>query len=274
VLTACLLALTGNADAADAPRFPEIHAHRGGAGLAPENTLAAFRKALALQVEVLEMDLHVTRDGEVVVIHDATLERTTDGRGVVRELALEEIRRADAGAKFAREFAGERIPTLREVLALVRSDGRPTTRLNLETKFAKGEEGQPDDFEARVLAILREEGFVGRAILQSFHHPSLVKAKRLEPGLKTAALIGRQRPKDPVELIRGLGADYYSPPHQQVAPALVEALHAAGIPVVPWTVNETADALRLLEAGVGHLAGDGLITNYPDRLLALLRSRR
>lgn len=252
----------------------EVHAHRGGAGLAPENTLAAFHRALELGVDVLEMDLRLTRDGEVVVIHDETVERTTDGRGVVRELTLAEISRLDAGSKFHPRFAGERVPTLREVIGLVQGSGRPRTRLNLETKFPKGEEGQPDDFEARVLAILRETGCTEQAILQSFHHPSLEKARRLEPRLKIAPLVGRPQPRDPAGLAQRLRADYYSPAFQQVTPALVEALHAAGVPVVPWTVNEAAEAERLLEAGLGRLAGDGIITNFPDRILELLRSRR
>ncbi len=253
---------------------PEVHAHRGGAGLAPENTLAAFRKALELGVDLLEMDLHVTRDGAVVVIHDDTLDRTTDGRGAVSAQNLEALKRYDAGARFGHQFSGERIPTLREVVDLVQASGKTRVRLNLETKFARGQEGKPADFEERVLAILRETGFVERTILQSFFHPSLVKMKALEPRLKLAVLVGREQPKDPVELVRQLGADFYSPNHQQVTSSLVGDLHAAGIPVITWTVNEAADAKRLLDAGLGDLPGDGIITNFPDRMVDLLRSRR
>jgi glycerophosphoryl diester phosphodiesterase len=252
----------------------DVHAHRGGAGLAPENTLAAFRQALELGVDVLEMDLHVTRDGAVVVIHDATIDRTTNGRGAVSDHTLETLRGYDAGVKFAPQFAGERIPALRQVIELVQASGRATVRLNLETKFAKGREGKPSDFEERVLAILRETGFVDRTILQSFYHPSLAKMKGLEPRIKLAALLGRDEPRDPVGMMRQLHADYYSPNFQQATPAVIASLHQAGIPVVVWTVNETADAERLLDAGLGRLAGDGIITNFPDRILDLLRPRR
>ncbi len=113
----------------------DVHAHRGGAGLAPENTLAAFRNALALDVDALEMDLHVSADGEVIVIHDATLERTTNGRGYVRNTPLVDLKRLDAGSWFDPRFAGERVPTLREVLETVRASGDNRVRLNIETKY-------------------------------------------------------------------------------------------------------------------------------------------
>ncbi|HSB81856.1 MAG TPA: glycerophosphodiester phosphodiesterase family protein [Candidatus Methylomirabilis sp.] len=257
------------------PSLPEVHAHRGGAGLAPENTLAAFRKALDLDVDVLEMDMQVTRDGEIVIIHDDSLDRTTDGRGRVTDFTLTELKQRDAGRHFGWQFKGEPIPTLREVIALVRSSGNTRVRLNIETKFAKGQEGTPADFEEKVLAILRESGFVERTILQSFYYPSLAKMKTLEPRVKLALLMGgNQAPRDPVELVRQHQADYYSCDLRQVTSGLVSALHNAGLPVVPWTVNEEAEVRRLLDAGVGKLAGDGIITNYPDRVLNLLKVRR
>ncbi|HSC72353.1 MAG TPA: glycerophosphodiester phosphodiesterase family protein, partial [Candidatus Methylomirabilis sp.] len=138
----------------------EVHAHRGASGLAPENTLAAFRKALELGVDALEMDLHVTRDGVVVVIHDEKLERTTDGRGSIDELTLDEVKRWDAGGKFAPAFRGERIPTLREVIELVKATGDTRIRLDLELKYRPDHPGEPKDFEERVLEILRETDYV------------------------------------------------------------------------------------------------------------------
>ena len=125
----------------DRPRFLEVHAHRGGAGLAPENTLAAFRKALELGVDALEVDLHVTRDGVVVVIHDETLDRTTDGRGDVGDLSLEGVKRSDAGGKFAPAFRGERVPSLREVIDLVKTSGNGRVRLDLELKYHQDRPG-------------------------------------------------------------------------------------------------------------------------------------
>ena len=257
------------------PQLPEVHGHRGAAGLAPENTLSSFRKAMALGVDALEMDLHVTRDGEVVVIHDETLDRTTDGQGSIADLTLEEIKRWDAGRRFAPAFQGERIPTLREVIELITASGNSRIRLDLEIKFGKGKEGTPEDFEERVLEVLRQAGFVGRVNVISFHHPSLTKVKTLEPRIRTGLLEeGRQPPRDPVGLVRQYRADYYSPRFRQVTAAMVEALHQAGIPIVPWTVNEEADMRRLIALGIGTLAGDGIATDFPDRLLNLLKTHQ
>ncbi len=258
-----------------APRFLDVHGHRGAAGLAPENTLTAFRKAIELGVDALEMDLHVTRDGQVVVIHDETLDRTTDGRGSIPEFTLKELKQWDAGRKFALAFHGEQIPTLREVLDLVRTSGNARLRLDLEIKFAEGQEGKPEDFEERVLDVVRRAGFIDRVNIISFHHPSLVKMKALEPKIRTGLLEeGQQPPQDPVALVRQYQADYYSPRFRQVTAAAVTALHRAGIPLVPWTVNQEADMRRLMTLGIGTVAGDGIATDFPDRLLNLLKAQR
>ncbi|MDR7522416.1 MAG: glycerophosphodiester phosphodiesterase family protein [Armatimonadota bacterium] len=251
----------------------DVHAHRGGAGLAPENTLAAFRNALALGADYLEMDLHASAEGEVVVIHDATLQRTTTGRGYVRQTPLAELKRLDAGSWFHSRFAGERIPTLREVLEMVRASGDTRIRLNLETKY-DANAPPPADFEERILGLVREAGMSDRILLQSFFSPSLVRVRALSAAVPTAVLRRvSDIPSDAVAVVREVRASVYSPNFRLIGPDLVEALHRAGVPVVPWTVNEPADMERLLEAGIGRLPGDGIITDYPDRLLQLLRAR-
>lgn len=251
----------------------DVHAHRGGAGLAPENTLAAFRNALALGVDYLEMDLHVSADGEVVVIHDATLQRTTDGRGYVRQTPLSELRRLDAGAWFHSRFAGERIPTLREVLETIRTSGDNRIRLNLETKY-DASAPPPGDFEERVLRLVREPGMSGRIIIQSFHYPSLSRVKALDPAIPTAALRrASDIASDAVAVVRQAGVTIYSPNFRLIGSEVIDALHRTGIPVVPWTVNDPADMERLVDAGIGRHPGDGIITDYPDRLIQVLRAR-
>jgi len=257
------------------PPFLDIHGHRGAAGLAPENTLAAFRKAMALGLDALEMDLHVLRDGAVIVIHDETLDRTTDGRGNIAGLTLEQVKRWDAGGKFAPAFRGERIPTLREVIELVEASGNTRIRLDLEIKYGEGQEGNPEDFEERVLEVLRRAGFVERINVISFHHPSLVKMKGLEPTIRTGLLEGGQQPpQDAVGLVRQYHADYYSPRFRQLTAAAVAQLHHAGIPIVPWTVNADAEMRRLMTLGIGTMAGDGIATDFPDRLLNLLKAHQ
>lgn len=252
----------------------DVHAHRAGAGLAPENTLAAVRHALSLGVDVIELDLHVSADGAIVVIHDATLERTTNGRGAVRATLLADLQRLDAGAWFAARFAGERIPTLRDVLEAIRAAGNDRVRVNLETKYDPRGPAPPAEFEAMLLQILREAGWRDRVIVQSFHYPSLERVKALDPAVATAVLRSPLTPTfDPVGLVRSVRADLYSPGFALVSREVIDTLHRAGIPVVPWTVNDPAAMERLLDQGIGGLRGDGIITDYPDRLIQVLRSR-
>jgi glycerophosphoryl diester phosphodiesterase len=272
---ALLMALSGG-HAAPVPLLTiDVHAHRGGAGLAPENTLAAFRNALALGADVIELDVHVSRDGEVVVLHDFTLSRTTHTSGYVRETALADLKRLDAGGWFNPRFAGERIPTLREVLDLIRADS-PRVRVNIETKYPSPGEAPPPppDFEERVLQQVRAAGMLDRVILQSFFYPSIVRVKALAPAVRTAALRASRAPtSDPVGVVREAKADIWAPQAGLVTREAVEELHRAGIPVVPWTVNASAEMERLIDAGIGRLRGDGIITDYPDRLLQVLRAR-
>lgn len=257
------------------PPHLSLQAHRGAAGLAPENTLAAFRMALELGADGTEMDLQLTRDGVVVVIHDDTVDRTTDGRGRIGDLTLAEVKRLDAGGKFGPTFRGERIPTLRELIDLVKASGKDRFRLNLEIKFAEGREGQPADLEEKVLAVLAETKFLDRVITQSFYHPSAAKMKRLAPGISAGLLVGQRRqPADPVAAVRDHGVDYYAPHHSLVTADLLRALHQAGIPVVTWTVNDPADMRRLIDMGLGSLPGDGMISDYPDRLVNLRKTRQ
>lgn len=252
----------------------EVIGHRGAAGLAPENTLASFRTAIELGVDAVEFDLHVSRDGELVVLHDDSLERTTTGAGRVEDLTLAEIRRADAGVKFAPRFQGERVPTLGEVIDLVKAVARPEFRLNIELKFSKGKEGRLEGFERQVLDRVRQAGLVPRTTVQSFYHPSVALAKRLEPGIRAGLLVeAQQAPADPVGLVRRHGADLYAPNFRALGAEVVRTLHAAGIGVLTWTPNTVADLRHVLDLGVGALPGDSITTDYPDRLLEVLKTR-
>jgi glycerophosphoryl diester phosphodiesterase len=231
--------------------------------------------ALELGADGTEMDLQLTRDGVVVVIHDDTVDRTTDGRGRIGDLTLAEVKRLDAGAKFGPTFRGERIPTLRELIDVVKASGKDRFRLNLEIKFSEGREGQPADLEERVLAVLTETNFLGRVITQSFYHPSAAKMKRLASGVPAGLLVGQKRqPGDPVAAVRDHRVDYYAPHYSLVTPELLRTLHQAGIPIVTWTVNDPADMRRLMSMGLGSLPGDGLISDYPDRLVNLRKARQ
>jgi glycerophosphoryl diester phosphodiesterase len=243
-----------------------LAAHRGGAGLWPENSLLAFRSALALGVDFLELDVHLTRDDRLVVIHDPTLERTTTGIGAVRGATLEELR-----AHRLRDGGAERIPTLEEVLDLV----HPTeTGLLLEIKTAPRREPYPG-IEDRVLRLLRARGLVPRTVVMSFE-PSIVRRVReLDPTIRTSLVVSARRlgregavPAAAVAWAVDAGATDIGIQHTLITPALVAAARARGLRIGAWTVNDEAAMRRMIDFGV-----DVLITDWPDLARTLLSGR-
>jgi len=249
-------------------------AHQGGRGLWPENTLLAFERALDLGVDVLEMDLRGTSDGHIVVHHDPSVERTTEGAGLVRELTLDEVRKLDAGYRFAVETDGVSshpyrgqglvVPTLLEVLGRL-----PGSRLNLEMK-------EFDPTLARALcAALRKKGLAERVLVASFDHEPMVAFRDSCPEIATSATLREGLAFYQLDRLR-LGSLYRSPavafqfPEyfgeiHVVRPGLLEAARSFNVRVQVWTVNEDEDLARMLALGV-----DGIVTDYPDRLLRLM----
>ena len=228
-----------------------VIAHRGASGTRPENTLCAFRRAEALGAQMIELDVQLTRDGEVVVIHDWTLARTTDGRGRVASRTLRELRRLDAGAWFDPAYRGETIPTLREVLDAVRM------RVNVELK-ARGDDG----LEARALDVVRAAGAEGRVIFSSFHPQSLVRLRARAGDADIAVLWSRQRLLMALRLAEGVGATALHIRNGAVVPGEVRAARARGLEVRVWTVNEPGESAALQALGVS-----GLFTDFPERFL-------
>jgi glycerophosphoryl diester phosphodiesterase len=226
-------------------------AHRGASGRAPENTLLAFRTAFELGADAIECDVQLSADGEPVILHDATLERTTNGHGALAALRLEELRWLDAGA-------GERIPTLQEVLALCRAAGK---LVNLEVKA---------DTLAQALAIAQ---VVGKAIEQgqqqeltlvsSFWLPAVAAIKSAYPTIRVATLHSglRWRFFSMIRAARACGASAIHPHSTLVSRSVVQAAHAAGLEVNVWTVDRPQTMQRLRSWGV-----DGIMTNYPEVL--------
>jgi len=247
-----------------------VIAHRGGAALAPENTLAAFRNAIRLGVDMIEIDVHQTRDGHVVVIHDNSVDRTTDGHGRVGEMTLAEIRRLDAGSKFDKRFAGERVPTLEETLNTLQGKAA----LLLEIK--KDHDTLYPGLEEKVVKILQDHDAVSRTVVQSFNLHTVRKVQALDPSIRTFYLLGRNFPRSYDSLAAGLRHGASSPsfagwaPHHSVLDrGKVDTLHRAGYLVYTWTVDEADEIRRMVQAGV-----DGIITNHPDRLLTVLKEEK
>ena len=285
----------------------DIEAHRGGRALFPENTLPAFANALSMGVDTLELDIGVTRDGALVVSHERGLNpdlaRNADGIYVVPpgipfvQMLLEDVRKYDVGqirpgSAYAVQFPeqmklpGTSIPTLREVIDLVRKSGDRHVRLNIETKIDPDhpdESPDPQRFVTLLLDLLGREKFSDRVMVQSFDWRTLQLVQKLAPAIPTVYLT-LQRGKAPTvfldkasnwtagfnpaehenslpRTIKAAGGAIWSPYFGDVNPALISEAHDLGLKVVVWTVNKPADIARMIDIGV-----DGIISDHPDLL--------
>jgi glycerophosphoryl diester phosphodiesterase len=207
---------------------PLLGGHRGNPAENPENTMRSFRSAIAAGCDLIECDVHLSADGRLVVIHDHTLERTTNGSGLVRDYSAAELRKLDAGD-------GEKIPLLQEVIELALG------KVGLVIEIKQVPEVYPG-LEDKLLNMLRQLGAVPECAVVSFNHPSIHQMRKLEPGLQLGILEG-SRPIHPATLLREAGADVYSPHWGATDPQLVNEVHSAGGAVAVWPVDdETAIA--------------------------------
>jgi glycerophosphoryl diester phosphodiesterase len=282
----------------------DIEAHRGGRALFPENTLPAFASALSMGVDTLELDIGATQDGTLVVVHDRTLNpnlaRTADGVYVAApgiplvQMRLEDVRKYDVGqirpgSAYAAQFPEQRavpgtpVPTLKEVLDLVRKSGNSQVRLNIETKIdpnRPSESPDPERFVTLLLDVLAAEKFTDRVMVQSFDWRTLQLVKKIAASVPTVYL-SRQSGMSPTvfldkasswtagfnpadhggslpRTIKAAGGDIWSPHYSEVNPAVVTEAHGLGLKVVVWTVNKSEDMARLIDMGV-----DGIISDHP-----------
>ncbi|MBP2018236.1 glycerophosphoryl diester phosphodiesterase [Symbiobacterium terraclitae] len=233
--------------------MPQVIGHRGAAGTHPENTMASFQRAFEIGVDGIEFDVHRTADGHLVVIHDPNVDRTTDGSGLVMAMTLAEIQALDAGSWKDPAFAGQRVPTLRE---LVRATP-PGVRLYLELKA--GSVHYPG-IEEEVVALLKAEGVLERTQISSFDHRALVRFKEICPELPLGMLTSCNL-VDPVGMAKSIGCEAIHPAWPWVTPDYVAAAHAAGLKVNCWTADDPMAIAMMKAAGV-----DGIISNYPERV--------
>lgn len=239
----------------------QILAHRGASAYAPENTMSAFQLAIDQGADWLEMDVQQTKDGQLVVFHDLRMERTTNGRGALRDLTLAEVRQLDAGGWFGSQFANERVPTFEEVVALA---SQHNIRIFPEMKDPRFSPG----IEERIAGVISAAGYEDRTIVQSFDMGSLERLRRINPDVKLAALYTTASP------LRGeppAGVTVVGPPWELVGmdPTLVRDIHANGRQVVVWSVDNVASVRALANARV-----DGIITGRPDAIRAALDAQR
>lgn len=232
---------------------PLIYAHRGASAYAPENTLAAFRLALEQGADGIELDAKLSADGEVVVIHDQTVDRTTQGKGRVNQLALSELKKLDAGSWKGDAFTGEKIPTLAEVFASV--GGK--LKINVElTNYSSPQDGLPE----KALALVQEYHLEDSVLFSSFLLSNLAAVRRVWPEAPVGILAdpGLKGLRNRSKLSREISPDYLHPYFLDVSRRLVEREKAAGRLLNVWTVNSLIVMRKLIRFGVA-----GIITDDP-----------
>lgn len=238
---------------------PVIIAHRGASKQAPENTMTAFRKALELDAGGIETDVHLSADGYLVVTHDEQVDRTSNGKGLVKSKTLAELKSLDFGSWFSPEFSGERIPELDDLLQLVANwDGL----LNIELK--NGPVFYPG-IEQAVAAAIRKHKLTNRTIISSFNHYSLVEIRKIDPEIKTAPLYMAGL-YEPWEYARRMGATAIHPLFYNIVPEVMKGCKLNNIMVNPFTVDQPEQIKAMAAAGV-----DGIITNVPDTALEIVK---
>jgi glycerophosphoryl diester phosphodiesterase len=238
-----------------------VIAHRGASSYAPENTLAAFDLALQMGVRQIELDVHSTSDGHLVVIHDDTVDRTTNGSGPVASHRLAELWELDAGAWFGATFAGERIPTFDAVLE------RYKGRVHIHTEL----KGHTPSLSQRTADLIRQHGMVEQVTITSFQKVRLEEIRAYAPELTTGWLVGEVSDAMIAPIIvqaRAMGLAQLCPRANTVTPELVRRLHAEG-----FVVRASGATTEELMQQVVQAGADGMTVNFPDKLIAYLQSR-
>jgi glycerophosphoryl diester phosphodiesterase len=245
-------------------KFPiMVVAHRGFSGAAPENTLAAFRKAIDVGSDMIELDIQLSKDGKIVVIHDEILGRATNGQGKVSDHTLQELKKLDAGSKFRAEFSGERIPTLQEVLDLAK--GR--VLVNIEIKDPTYGQYPITELADKALKEVKKAGMMGRVIFSSFNPDSLEYIEKTEPRAWVAFLY--HRPWGSLAEITGERKyQVLNLRNIHLTREKVDKIRKEGMKLNVYTVNTEEELEQFVKWGV-----DGIITNYPDRLIRILKAK-
>ena len=234
---------------------PWIIAHRGFKKKYPENTLVAFQAAMDAGAPMIELDVTLSRDRKLVVIHDATLDRTTNGHGSVHDHTLEELKQLDAGSWFHSDFADERLPELAEVLDLV--DGRVIT--NIEIKSDAYEAHHPNDaIEKQVVDLVKQKKALDDVLISSFKADILRQISEIDDRPPLALISSDPADDHAIKLCQSLNAFSWHPDHRILTESQVKKMHAAGLKVFPYTVDTLEDYLKMTAMNV-----DGVITNDP-----------
>lgn len=239
-----------------------VIAHRGANRYAPQNTLAAFEKANAIGVDGFETDVHLTKDGELVICHNYTIDETSDGKGKICDMTLSQLEKFDFGKYFSPRFKGTKIPTVEEFLSFVETTDIRV--LNIEIKSPQQGE---TEIVKETIRLVKEHGLFDRLLISSFDPKLLVQAKEIDENCKTGYLYdftkkttytNKMRTKY-IDFAKSIGADALHPQYLYVDKKYVSAAHEAGIMVNPWTVDSVKTIEKMIKCGV-----DGIITDFPD----------
>jgi len=243
---------------------PLLIAHRGLSGKAPENTIASFEKAVSVPgITMLELDVRLSRDDQVLVLHDRTLQRTTTGNGRARNYDLEELKQLDAGSWFDPRFKSETIPLLSEVLLLAR--GRCWVNIELKSSPTPGE--QRGLLEKRVLETVDDAGMADQVLYSSFDHRLVSSLKQLRPSAPAGVIYSLYRDflRSPSALALRCGAAVFVCAKHELKPWMVEDVHRRGIAIYVYTLNSVTEVTRILGLGI-----DGVISDNADELVPVL----
>jgi glycerophosphoryl diester phosphodiesterase len=250
-------------DRASVSLAPLVIAHRGDSAHRPENTLASFASALEVGASLVELDVQLTRDGHVVVLHDPAVDRTTNGRGDVQQMSLAEVRALSAGYpdRFGEAWSGERVPTLAEALALL--DGR--ARVMIEIKKEAVSDDDEGGIEARTIAEVRRQGLAEQVALISFEHRALVRCRKMAPEITRGHLFSRPPLDEIVPAAQDAGCGIVMPHKSLLSESLAAEVHGAGLKLATWVVDEPSELKKLARFGLY-----GVGSNCPGVLLQAL----
>jgi glycerophosphoryl diester phosphodiesterase len=242
---------------------PRVIAHRGFSGKAPENTLAALRAAIDVGADMVEIDVGMTREGIVMLMHDETLDRTTDGHGLLSATPYDDVRKLDAGGWFSPEYAGEQVPTLEEALDLV--NGK--ILVNIEIKKEAVTDMVEGGVANKVLDLVRRVDMLDRVILSSFEPKALKHARRLEPRVKTASLYDPDvhRGMSPIQVMQDADSSGFNVSERRLSKKMIKECQRYGRPLSVYTANDEGTMRRLIAMGV-----HGLFTDHPDLLIGIV----
>ncbi len=239
---------------------PLVITHRGANKYAPQNTLPAFERAVEIGTDGFETDVHITKDGEIAICHNYTIDETSTGKGKIAEMTLSQLKKFDFGSYFSKKFEGTEMPTLDEFLSFVETTDIEI--LNIEIKSPKENE---TGIVKKTIEKVKEHGLFDKLLISSFDPDLLVEAKMIDINCKTGFLYSPKSPTTPkmcwraVEYAKSIGCDALHPYFLFVTEKYVKEAHAAGIKVNPWTVNMPEAIDKMLRLGV-----DGIITDLPD----------